>query len=106
MTNIYYNPEEFLLAEVGQIDFSDGCYRFDFTVVWKREDGKFVYADDAGCSCPAPFEATTPADLTVATPTEIQAHLEQRAKDAYGDHSEQGDRWAMQIANLMGRLVS
>lgn len=103
--NIYYSPEEFLLTTIGEIDFSDGCYNFDLTVVWRRADGRFVYADDAGCSCPSPFEDTTPADLTVAGPAEIQAHLEARASEG-DDYSHERDRWAMQIANLMARVVA
>jgi len=56
--NIYYDPEKFGLTPIGEIDWLDGSYEFDLTVVWKREfDGRFVYAEDSGCSCPSPFES-------------------------------------------------
>jgi hypothetical protein len=66
MANLYYDPEKFGLETVGEIDWSDGNYCFDYTVVWKRtSDGRFVYADDSGCSCPSPFEDKGVEDLTV-----------------------------------------
>lgn len=64
--NIYSSPEKFGLTTIGEVDWSSGSYEFDLTVVWKREsDGKFVYAEDSGCSCPSPFEDTGIEDLTV-----------------------------------------
>lgn len=106
MANIYYTPEEWLLTPVGEIDWSDGCYVFDITAVWRREDGHIVYAEDAGCSCPSPFEDTTVEDLVPATTAGFQAHLEKRAREACSDESEEHDRWAMQIANLMAKVAS
>ncbi len=54
---IYSQPEKYGLATIGEIDWSDGNYQFDLTVVWKREsDGAFVYGEGAGCSCPEPFD--------------------------------------------------
>ena len=57
MKNIYYNPEHFGLSVVAEIDYSDGCYQFDYRMVWRHnETGKLYTARDSGCSCPSPFE--------------------------------------------------
>lgn len=62
--NIYYSPEQFGLEQVALIDYSDGSYRFDLRVVWKRtEDGHLLTARNAGCSCPSPFEDHDMMDL-------------------------------------------
>ena len=64
--NIYYAPEEAGLTPIGEIDWSDGCHVFDYTVVWRRTfDDRFVYAEDSGCSCPSPFEDTRVEDLVL-----------------------------------------
>lgn len=54
--NIYYNPEKFGLSIVGEIEFDEPNYSFDFGVVWKTKNNKFYYGHDSGCSCPTPFE--------------------------------------------------
>lgn len=55
--NVYYNPEQFGLEQVAQIDYSDGCYCFDYRVVWRHTETRTLYsARDSGCSCPTPFE--------------------------------------------------
>jgi hypothetical protein len=58
MQNIYYNPENFGLEVVAEIEYSSGCYYgFDTRVVWKqRGSDKCFTARDSGCSCPIPFE--------------------------------------------------
>ena len=98
MANIYYDPEKFGLKTVGEIDWSDGCYQFDLTVVWQRElDGVFVYAEDSGCSCPSPFEDTGVNDLTVLRKRgglkDFREHCAERGKDNYD-----GDRSAEAVA--------
>src|SRR5690348_17619225 len=78
--NVYYDPENYELSTVGEVEFSSGCYEFDLTVVWRDASGQLYYADDFGCSCPVPFEGMAGLDdLTKASPAEIQAHLEKRA---------------------------
>lgn len=57
--NIYYNPQDFGLEVVGDIERSDGCYQFDMVVVWKQARGKYWIGQDSGCSCPSPFEDIT-----------------------------------------------
>lgn len=90
--NIYYNPEKFGLTMIGEIDWSDGSYQFDLTVVWKRDsDGKFVYAEDSGCSCPSPFGDTGVQDLTVLRKrgglADFKAHCAERQAEGREERS-------------------
>lgn len=57
--DVYYQPEKFGLKMIGEVDFSDGNYCFDYRAVWLHEDGTLYTARDAGCSCPSPFETFT-----------------------------------------------
>lgn len=57
--NIYYSPEKFGLEIVGDIEWAEPNYSFDFTAVWKKSRGEYYLASDSGCSCPAPFENYT-----------------------------------------------
>lgn len=99
MGDMYYTPEQHGLQMIGQIDWSDGCYQFSLTVVWRRvSDGALLYGEDSGCSCPSPFEATAVEDLTVATVDEIMAHLRSRT-------AEDGDRSA-EMATLLERMLT
>jgi hypothetical protein len=83
--NVYHDPASFGLETIGEIEWSDGSYQFDLTVVWRRTDGVFVYAEDAGCSCPSPFEDTTPADLIeIASLADFTSHLETRIANISG----------------------
>lgn len=98
--NIYYNPENYGLETVGVIDWSDGCYQFDYTAVWRTEDGTLYYAEDSGCSCPSPFEGFGAVDeLTEITDlNEFQTHLNERSGGNYD-----GNRNA-EVADLMSRI--
>jgi hypothetical protein len=101
--NLYYDPRDFGLEVIGEIDWSDGCYQFDLTAVWRRaNDGRFVYAEDAGCSCPSPFENTGVDELTVLRQrgglADFKAHLEERQAEPYRE-----DR-AQAVADLLERM--
>jgi hypothetical protein len=98
--NLYSSPEKFGLTPVGEIEWSDGCYEFDVTAVYRRADGSLAYGEDCGCSCPSPFEDQGVSDLTACTPAGLQAHLEERGKDNYD-----GDR-AAEIADLMAKVTA
>ena len=56
MSNVYYNPRDFGLEIVAEIEYSTGSYEFDTRVIWKDEEGRLWTARDSGCSCPTPFE--------------------------------------------------
>ena len=56
MSNPYYQPEEFGLTILAEIEYSDHDSCFDTRIVWKDASGKLFTACDSGCSCPEPFE--------------------------------------------------
>lgn len=95
---MYSNPKKFGLSPIGEIDWSDGNYVFDLTVVWKREsDGRLVFGEDSGCSCPQPFDDKGIDDLTVLRSRggleDFKAHCAKRQAESYGE-----DRTAETVA--------
>lgn len=98
---MYGSPEKFGLETVGEIDWSSGSYEFDLTVVWRRKfDGAFVYGEDAGCSCPAPFEDSGVEELTrIKSLEEFKAHLADRQRDTY-----YGENRSDEVVRLLERL--
>ncbi len=57
--NVYRHPETWGMEQVAAIDYSSGCYEFNYRVVWKDEKGVLWSGRDSGCSCPTPFEDFT-----------------------------------------------
>jgi hypothetical protein len=58
--DLYNQPEKFGLEIIGDIDWSMESYQFNMTVVLvDPSTGLFYTIDDAGCSCPSPFENHT-----------------------------------------------
>jgi hypothetical protein len=102
MANIYYDPDKFGLTPVGEIDWSSGSYEFDYTVVWKRDlDGRFVYAEDSGCSCPVPFESTGVDDLTVLPKRGGLKEFREHCADRQAEMSEtRGEGWDRQTETV------
>jgi hypothetical protein len=96
--NVYYDPDEYGLETFGEIDWSDGNYVFDLTVVWRRTaDGVFLYADDSGCSCPSPFENTTVNDLNVVSGLE-------QFKETLQSRQQPGEDRSAAIVGLLERM--
>jgi len=57
MPNAYYSPERLDLEVIGDLEMSEPDYSFDTVVVWRHiPTGDLYWAQDAGCSCPTPFE--------------------------------------------------
>lgn len=102
--NVYYDPDKFGLTTVGEVEFSSSSYEFDTTVVWRDAAGRLLWADDAGCSCPTPFEGVGVNDLATGTPTDLQAYLEKRKADSY-EYEHSASRIDAEIVELMGRVV-
>lgn len=97
--NVYSTPEEYGLEPVGEIEWGDACYSFNLTVVWVDAADRFWFAEDAGCSCPTPFDELDLRDLDPATPlADFQARLLARNADTYA-----GDR-SPAIAELIERM--
>lgn len=56
-SNIYYSPEDYGLELIRDVELTDEPYRFNIIAVWKdKETGDLYMGEDAGCSCPTPFE--------------------------------------------------
>jgi hypothetical protein len=68
--DVYYQPEKFDLAPVGEVEMSEPDYSFDIVAVWRHTPtGDLYWARDSGCSCPSPFEDyTSLGDLTKLSP--------------------------------------
>lgn len=99
MSNVYCHPEDHGLTTIGEVEWSDGNYQFDLTVVWQDADGKLYWAEDAGCSCPLPFGFRTKEDLTTGTFWDLHAHLSERLNDG----SRRNRDRAVEVAELMTR---
>jgi hypothetical protein len=78
--DLYYSPEKLGLATIGEVEWGDGCYSFDLTVVWRDvETGVLYFADDSGCSCPSPYEDTGRDSLTlIDRPQTFIDHIDKR----------------------------
>lgn len=79
--DLYYQPEAFGLTPVGELDDPNADWSFDTFVVWKHEDGSYYFAQDAGCSCPIPFEDYT--NLESASKVESMEQFESEVKDYF-----------------------
>ena len=84
--NPYSYPEKHGLQTVGEVEWSDGGYQFDLTVVWRNpETGQLYIAEDSGCSCPSPFENFDGVeDLDAVTPHEAIQRLQKRMNTTDG----------------------
>lgn len=100
MSNIYYNPEAYGLETVGEVEWGDGCYSFDLTVIWKDAEGVYYWESDSGCSCPTPFESFSSAqELESGTAHDAVAELQARQADNQYDRSAD-------VATLVERIMS
>lgn len=64
------------MTKVGEIEWSEPCYSFDTTCVWKDAEGTLYWASDSGCSCPSPFEDFTDlSQLTKGTFWDLEKEL-------------------------------
>lgn len=80
----YVDPAKHGLTPLGEIDRPDVDYEFEIFASWKHEDGRLFWADDSGCSCPAPFEDyKTLADLQIGTAKECAAAIDRWIDDSY-----------------------
>lgn len=104
-SGIYYNPEKHGLTTIGSIDWSDGCYQFNLTGVWQdRSNGRLLWGNDSGCSCPSPFEDTKVADLSTGSWMELKTYLDERNPEA--DPNDWGDEPRdTEIADLMALVI-
>jgi hypothetical protein len=98
---MYFDSEKHGLEFVGELEFSDGNYQFDTTAVWVDSKTKRLYwADDSGCSCPAPFENLGSREdlITGGGLTALNRHLQKRRDDSYYNYVNASD-----IQDLMAK---
>lgn len=111
--DLYYQPEAFGITTVGEASWDDECWQFDLTVVWQsKEDPKlFYWANDSGCSCPAPFEDFTSLDydgVHKGTKQEACAYLFEaldEVKKANENYSWRTYDPSDAVLELVGKLV-
>lgn len=98
--NIYSDPASFGLTTVGEIEWTDEEYQFDMTAAWVDASGRYFWADDSGCSCPAPFEdVRSLGDLQSGSLEDLLAHLRRTAQ-------QRGIFRADRISNLATRQLT
>jgi hypothetical protein len=100
----YHDPAKFGLTMVGSIDYRDE-YEFDIVAVFRDQQGRLGYLKDSGCSCPTPFDGMGVDTLTFCTPAELQAVLEERARENTWSEDSEG-RYDAAILELMKRVVA
>lgn len=101
--DVYYQPENFGLTQVAQIEWAEPDYSFNMGVVWKDADGQLFYGEDSGCSCPSPFEDFTSLEsLEKLTFPELEAKLKERAETEY---IYEGSSYALSRDELRARVV-
>jgi hypothetical protein len=105
--NVYYSPSASGLETVGEIEWSDGFYQFDLTVLWRDEAGALHWGEDAGCSCPSPFEdVNSVSELSTGTKWEFVKHVQDRlALAEASEYSKPWDDTRAQVADLIARAM-
>ena len=84
MTNVYYNQEKFGLEFVTEFERSEPSYSFDTgLVLWHKDKQAFLFAKDAGCSCPSPFEDLNPSLLQPLNKWQVIEEMVAFAKESY-----------------------
>lgn len=71
--DVYYKPEHFGLTLVGAAE-KEPNHDFDIFAVWRDQEGALYYGQDAGCSCPSPFEDFTSLDGLTKAESVQQIH--------------------------------
>lgn len=74
--NPYSHPGKLGLEIVGEAWDENASYSFCYFVVWRDQEGNLYYAEDEGCSCPAPFENHQLGDLQKADVEQIHTALD------------------------------
>lgn len=105
--NIYFDPEKFGLEIVGEVEWSDECYQFDKTVVWRDPQSQALFvASDSGCSCPSPFESHGRDTLTPISRTQdLIDYFEQAKRESFW--YDPGDEYSdsARIDGAIGELI-
>jgi hypothetical protein len=106
--NVYSSPEKYGLTTIGEVSWSEPCYDFDLTAVWRSSQGVLYWADDSGCSCPAPFEDyRSLEELKTGSGADLARHLNERladmAKSSWSARDIEQTR--PQVADLLAKVM-
>lgn len=104
--DIYYNPEEFGVETIGELELAEGSYSFD-TLLVQRDllTGKFYVNFDSGCSCPSPFEDfTTKESLGLALTahdavTKIRQMCDEAGEDTWSNYKPNPSQLIAKVMN-------
>jgi hypothetical protein len=99
--NVYYQPEAFGLTIVAELE-NGGSYEFDTIVVWRRDSGQLLWATDAGCSCPTPFEDVGLNDLCEFDADAIRREVQERSEYGYATAEERA-KFLRKVARLKSK---
>jgi hypothetical protein len=110
-TNLYYHPENSDLETVGEVEWTEPCWSFDLTVVWRDSTGMFYWGSDSGCSCPSPFESIRLEDLERGSSFDVADYFEKRLMDL--EERSRESEWARssldyvkpQVVELLQRVM-
>lgn len=101
--SVYYHPEKWELKVVGEVEDPDASYSFDTLIVWQHTDGRLFWAQDAGCSCPSPFEDYR--DLGDLTPIKDERSLDGFI-DALFSHCSRSGEHAVAKVDLLREVYA
>ncbi|WP_446685446.1 DUF7574 domain-containing protein [Glycomyces mayteni] len=102
----YGSPSKYGLTKVGEVEWSEPCWSFDLTAVWKDADGVFYWGSDSGCSCPTPFEGIRSKDELsrgsfFQCAAALQGILANRKADGWSDLRANAET---DVTNLISRM--
>lgn len=87
MKNLYYAPKDFGLEVVDSLETKGRSYEFDIVLVLRDAHGNHFWTQDAGCSCPTPFEGHSLESLdrlTMANWEYFETHVHSACRDYDG----------------------
>lgn len=104
--DVYYNPEDFGLTIVASVDWLDGGYEYDMTVVWVDENGQYYWGNSSGCSCTSPFEMDNSVDdLKKATKFQCIEYLQSRLAETYFYSTREAEAINNEVVQAIEKLV-
>lgn len=104
--DIYNQPEAFGLTLLGEVNWYDLAYEFDFSIVLVDKDGFFYLERDSGCSCPSPFEGyTNLEELSKMTRSEVIAELQDTLSNVLGDRDSTYNYVSPQVEQDVARVI-
>lgn len=106
--DIYYNPEEFGIETIGELELREPDYSFDILLVQRDiVTGKFYVNFDSGCSCPSPFEDFTTKESLGQPLTVVQAVAKiKQMCDETGEDTFPWDDYRPNSSELIAKVMN